>query len=83
MIIVLNNPMHNNMFNFEHDHETKNAPSWRSEVLPLSSSDELVAQSLLGQFNDLSTCIAEDRQMVEERHIIFYYYNGSFLISIS
>ena len=52
-------------------------------MLSLSSSDEFWGQPLLEHSNDLSTCIAEDRQMVDEKHLIFHCYDGSFLMSTS
>ena len=83
MRIFLKNPTHNYMFNIEHDQETTYAPSWRSEMLSWSSSDELGAQPLLDHSNDHSTCVAGDRQMVDEIHLISHYYDGSFLMSTS
>ena len=87
MRIILINPMQNCMFNIVHDHEKTYAPSWRSFVLSLRSSDKLGAQLLLEHSNDLSTCIALDRQMVDGRHLmmddISHYYDGSFLMRTS
>ena len=83
MSIVLNNPMENYMFNIEHDHETSNAPSWRSTTLSLRNNDELGGQLVLGNSNDQYTCVVLDRQMVDERHLISHYYDGSFLMSTS
>ena len=83
MSIVLNNPMQNYMFNIEHDHETEYASSWRSVALSLSNSDDLGAQPLLDHSNDHSTCVVGDRQMVDERHLIFHCYDGYFLMNTS
>ena len=71
----------------EHDLKTTEAPLWRSAVLSLSSSDELGAQPLLEHSNDLSTCIAGVRQIVDGGHLmrddIFHYYDGHFLMITS
>ena len=75
MSIVLNNAMQKYAFNIEKDLETEDAPLWRSTTLSLSSSDELGAQPLLEHSNDHSTCVAGDRKMVDERHLISPYYD--------
>ena len=51
--------------------------------MSLRSSDELGAQPLLEHSNDHSTCVVGDRRMVDERHLISHYYDGSFLMSTS
>ena len=71
------------MFNIVHDHEIADTSSWRSTSLSLSNGDELGAQTLLEHSSDHSTCVAGDRQMVDERHLISHYYDGSFLMSTS
>ena len=43
MSIVLKNTLQNYVFSIEHNPETTYAPSWRSTVFSLSSSDELGA----------------------------------------
>ena len=72
MSIVRNNPMQNYMFNIGHDLETTVEPSWRSEVLSLSSNDELGVQTLLGHSNDLPICITKDRQIVFGGHLMLH-----------
>ena len=83
MSIVLNNSMQNYMFSNDIDHETANAPSWKLAALSLSNSDELGAQPLLEHSNDHSTCVAGDRQMVDERYLISHYYDEFFLMITS
>ena len=83
MSIVLTSTMLDYECNIVYGDETTDAPSWRSTALSLISSDELGAQPLFEHSNDHSTCVVEDRQMVDERHIILHYYDGSFLISTS
>ena len=83
MSIVLNNPMHNYVFSIEHDLEIADAPLWRSTVLSWSSSDELGAQLVLGHSDDQYTCVVLDKQMFDERHLIFHCYDGSLLMSTS
>ena len=87
MSIVLINLMQNYVFRIEYGHETSDAPSWRSTTLSLSSNDELGGQLLLGHSDDHYTCVALDRHMVYERHImidnISHYYDRSFLMRTS
>ena len=58
-----------------------------STTLSLSSSDELGAQLLLGNFDDHYTCVVADRKIVDGRHLmtneISHYYDRSFLMSTS
>ena len=78
MSIVLNNPMQNYMFNISHEHKTTKTPLWRIEALSLRSNDELGAQLLLEHSDDHFNCVILDGPMIDERHLIFHYCDGSF-----
>ena len=71
------------MFSIEHNLEIVYAPSWRSTVLSLSNNDELGAQILLEHPDDHYTFVTLDRQMIDERQLIFHHGYGYFLMRIS
>ena len=70
MSIVLKNTLQNYVFNIGHDIEAENATSWKSISMLLSSNDELGAQPLLENSNEIPMFMTKDGQIVVRGHLM-------------